>query len=728
MIYSVKTAAKEYDEYYSTFDSGENELLMGLEKIYSEKENMSSYALKAKNIEYICDNCDLHIFKHSPFFFEFSSGRGRYTWGGLQSKVGLFLSDKTADLWLNAYYKDIEHDLNDGHIQCWNNPVGFDHFSLGYDTILEKGFNGILNDLTVALDKARDEKEKEFLSASARSVKALLRLANRFSKEAYMLAEKADNDAEKEHYIKIAKTAARVPADPPQSFFEAFSSIIFCREAIGSLDGIGVSIYGHLDRMLEKYYLADVKSGKLSFDEVKNLFHIIFTYNDVRFNLKKEFHETSTTIVIGGCHLDGSVCYNDITRAVLDALYEGRYINTKVNCRISSAHPKEYIEKFARIQAADIPTIVLQNDDVIIPARVKCGQSLEDSRSYVSGGCHEIVLQNTEVSTRADTWINLPRLFLDVLEKSTAATFDEFYGEVLKRIKEYLLFIMKTKNKYEAMWSKFSPLPLCSSTVTGCIEGARDITDGGAKYSSTALSLLAPANLVDSLTSVRILVYENKELSLKELYGLCVSDFAENSLLRKRIIDCFPKYGVNNSEIDTFAAKLLHDISLLYRDENGNFYKNSRGGNYLPAFYPHEMFRCLGLKTIATPDGRSAYTSLSRGCSPSEFIKLDSPVGILNSLSKIDFTDYADSFCTEITLQRMDEAKGTEIISALIGVFLQNGGCTLQMNLFDRDMLIEAQKHPEEHRDLCVRVCGYSAVFVTLWEELQNEIISRAIR
>ena len=156
------------------------------------------------------------------------------------------------------------------------------------------------------------------------------------------------------------------------------------------------------------------------------LLHTVLIYTDVRVESRTSYNETSTTMIIGGCDRDGCVVYNDVTQQLLLALLEGRYVSTKINCRISSKHPKAYLTQLAEVQAANIPVLVMQNDDVLIPARVKCGQAVEDVRLYVSGGCHEIVLANTEVNTRADTWINLPRVLLASMEQGKTDTWEAF--------------------------------------------------------------------------------------------------------------------------------------------------------------------------------------------------------------------------------------------------------------------------------------------------------------
>ncbi len=727
LIYDRQKTAEELQLYYDAYPSDWSELNSRLEELYRKGEGQSAYERKANNIAYLCDHCPVKVFRHTPFFHDFLCGRPRYLWGG-QLGGGAFLQMATAAEWLDPYKDEMLSDMEAGRILCWNNPVSFDHYSIGYDTVLSQGFIGILSHAEAALIRVTDDKTKAFLTAAIRSCQALLRLAHRFSEEATRLAALAEDPEERQHYLTVALLADCVPAHPAKTTLEALAAIVFCRETIGTLEGIGVSTFGHLDRMLQPFYAADLVAGRLDENGLKNLFHLLFTYTDTRFDVHNGFHETSTTVIIGGCDTAGNTVCNPVTFAVLDTVLEGRYVNTKVNCRISSAHPIEYLQKYARVQVAEIPTIVLQNDDVIIPARVKCGEAVTDARSYVSGGCHEITLQNCEVNHRADTWINLPRLLLDTLEQSTAPDFGAFYAEVLAHIKEFLLSVMQRKNRYEAVWSRYCPLPLVSATIDGCLENGLDATDGGTKYAQTALSLLTPATLVDSLWAIKTVVFEEKQLTLPEMNHLCQTDFEGNERLHRYIINRLPKYGTHNPDLDSFAARLLRDISALYRDEKGDLFKNARGGSYLPAFYIHDCFRPLGYAIGATPDGRRAHTPISRGCSPSEFIEVKNPADILHTIGELDLTDFADSFVTELTLQRMEPEIGVPVIVALIQLFLQMKGSSLQFNLLNHDILVDAREHPDQHRDLCVRVCGYSAVFVTLPTDAQDEIISRAIR
>lgn len=725
MIYSndLKRIAEEFDLYYSNFNPDSERLLKIVNQMYEIHKTDSSYILKTELHELMCRECKVHLFKESPFFFEISSGRTRYTWGGLQSPVGSFLHNTTADKWLDPYADSLASDMAEGLIRCWNNPVGFDHHCPGYDKVLLLGLKGIIAEAEAALNCCNDKRKREFYSSVIRSNKALAGLAGRFAQKAAELAESIETTGEKAHYNKIRTVALYVPENPPKSFYEAMCAIIFYRECVGSIEGIGFSTFGQLDRLLNPYYEADLAAERITEEEALKLIHTLFIYTDIRFDVNKSFKETSTSIVIGGCDKDGNIIYNTITKLILKALLDGRYLGTKVNCRISLKHPQEYFRKLAEIQTANIPSIVMQNDNVLIEARVKHGQMVEDSRLYVSGGCHEVVLANTEVNTRADTWINLPAILLSMLKSDKCfSNYDELYTAFIDVAQDYYNKIVRLKNEGEKHWCEFDPLPLYSSTITGCIESGRDITEGGAKYSSTSLSMLGTATLVDSLYSIKALIFDEKRFSLEKFRLIVAEDFENDKDLRQYIINRLPKYGTNDKNLNEFSAKILADLSMIAGQ------KNARGGYYLPAFYPHDSYRYLGQKLGATPDGRKAYMPLSRGCSPSEFIEINNPIDVIYSLGAIDFTDFTDSFCAELTLPRMSSDRGINIITAIINTFLEMKGSSLQINMLNREMLLEAQKNPSQHADIAVRVCGYSAIFVYLSHDTQEEIINRAIR
>lgn len=726
----------EFQNYYSSYDPHTEELLKLVEEQVWNVPEEYSYLKKARMHEVLSSACPVHLFRESNFFFEISSGRERFTWGGLQSPVGSFFHEKTADRWLVPYAEEMAGDLKEGFAHCWNNPVGFDHHCPNYDVILAKGLSGIiaeaqfqlaqLESADASMEAAREEilRKKAFYSAVIQSNNALIHLQHRFEEEAFRLAEAAESEEERIHYEKIAAAAARVPEYPADSFYEGLCAVLFYRECASSIEGLGISTFAQLDRLLGGLYERDAAEGRITREEAVELICDLLMYTDGRFDVRNVFRETSTTIEIGGCDGEGNTVYNEVTRIILDAVLQVKSVNTKINCRISKASPVEYLEKIAEIQAANLPTVMMHNDDVIIPGRVRRGQAVEDARLYVGCGCHEVVLSGSEVCTRADTWINLPRLFLNTMERiGDCRDYSELYALFLQDTKAYHERIVAAKNAGEEHWCECDPYPLYSSTFPTSLEKGKDVTEGGAKYNTTSLSMLGTATLIDSIYSVKQLVFEEKKLTLPEFVCILKKNFEGQENLRQYIINQIPKHGTNSEEMNAFSAKVLSDLSRM----SGQ--KNARGGDYLPAFYPHDLYRDLGEKTGATPDGRKAGTPVSRGVSPSEFVETDSPLDLVSSLKPIDFTEYAESFCAEITLPHMpDSEKAKAVLTAIMRAFLEVEGSSLQFNMVDREMLVEARKNPEQFKNLCVRVCGYSAVFVTLDEKVQNEVIERAVR
>ncbi len=366
----------------------------------------------------------------------------------------------------------------------------------------------------------------------------------------------------------------------------------------------------------------------------------------------------------------------------------------------------------------------MHNDDVFIPARVRYGQAEEDARLYVGCGCHEIVLANTEICIHADSWINLPGFLLRTLSSvEDDISYDTFYLRFIKNLKDFHEYIASVRKPGEAHWYEYSPLPLFSGSITGCLEQGLDVTEGGAKYNTTMLSMLGTATLIDSLYALKKLVFEERRLTLNDYRRILEEDFQNDEILRQYIINKLPKHGTNDPELNRFSGKILEDLSMVSEQDNG------RHGKYMPSFYPHYVFYDMEKVTGATPDGRHAGTPLARGISPSEFVKTESVLDLIQSLREIDFSRYAESFCAELTLPHLEnDTTSLQILLGIIQSFLDVEGSSLQMNLLDRELLLKARQDPENHQNITVRVCGFSAAFVWLENEKQEEILKRMIR
>ena len=705
----------ELNQYYTSRDYNVDELMSKINETYQKNENLHPCRIKSLIHKVTVDNCDVHVFRHFPFFIELEAGRPRYSWG-CYSPTGSFMSGQKSEMWLKPYTDSIKKYLDNGYFQGWS-PVGFDHHCPGYDTLLKVGISGIIKSAELAADK------NEFLQAVIESNTVLIELLDKFAVKAREMTAMESDENVKCNLNNIAAAAENLKTNPPATFYEALAFIFFIRENYGTLEGFGMSTLGHLDRLLINYYNSDIEKGIITRDAAKKLLHSLFAYTEIRFEKYAGIHETSTTIIIGGCDEYGNTVFNDLTAMILEVAGEGRYIGTKVNARVSSSHSKEYFKLLADLLMLDVPVLAIQNDDVIIAAHEKYGYALSDSRLYVSGGCNETVLANTEVNTRADSWINLPIIFLDTMKSGKFADFDELYNKYISDVRSFHNEIAWLKNASEKHWSERSPAPLYSSSVSDCIKNGRDITAGGARYNSTALAMLGIATIIDSLYAVKDVVYDKKLKTLDEFTAVLDNNYENEEELRNYIITRIDKYCTDKGDgIDGFVSKFYRDLSTV----SGQ--KNARGGYYYPAVYPHDIFVSLGMKTGATPDGRKKGEILSRGISPSEFVTVNSPLDILNSIERYDFTDFNESLVLELTLPRLDKENGADILMSLINAFIMKKGCTLQLNMFSRDILIEAKENPERHRGLIVRVCGYSELFSNLSDIMKTEVINRAVR
>lgn len=721
----INQGASELADYYSQSAESESidQILHKIASYCDANEDKPACTLKAFIHNIIADECGIKVFRHYPFFWETCVGRSRYNWG-ISSPLSGYLHMKS----LPIMFKPYEKKLQKYQSLCfgWGNPVGYDHHCPDYEKIINHGLLGIIEETKKRMSNAQTQEEHDFLKAVISSNQAVIRLAERFATEADRLAQGETNQIARANLLRIATAARRVPAHPAETLYEALACILFIRENIGSLESFGVSTFGHLDRILYPFCR--------SLSDTRELIDALLSFTDAKFGLCDSFYsETSTTIVIGGCDENGIPVFNEITKMIVEACIENKYIGTKIVARISSKHTNEYYSLLGKFIASGANVLVMPNDDTLIPANRRWNKKLKDCRLYIGGGCHEMLLAGTEVNTRSDTWINLPGILMRTLfpnpktpdfeSVDNAPDYDSFYRTCIRNVRHMHNVIACAKEEYERLWRDYDAAPFLSSSLADCIENAKDLTAGGARYNSVSLSMSGAATFLDSLYAVKMLVYDEKKMTLTELRQILSSDFVENESLRLYIQNRLPRHGQGNQEFDRFAAHVMHDLSCMAGQPNG------RGGIVTPAFYPHDTFIEFGNNTMATPDGRKAGSWLSRGFSPSESTPVQSVTDIINSLKSFDLTLFPESFATEITLPAIiGNTHSISALASLIQVFAESGGSTLQINVLNREELIRAKAEPEKYPNLMVRVCGYSQTFNSLSDEKKDEIISRAIR
>jgi len=732
---------REFEQYYASMPNDVSEIRGILDTENAAHPEWSAFRRKRFIYEVISAHCPVTLFRHFPFYYEIGVGKPRRDLGtgGIggwlkEQPFGKSLADTGAAFW-RPY---AERGLSAG----WH-VLDDNHHTLGYDNVSRSGLAGLISQAEERRDSVRDEEEAEFLDTMVAGLRAQMLLAARFADEACRMGASEADPVVRERLMQIADTARRVPASPPRTFFEALATIVFMRETTQALESNGISVYGHLDRMLGPFYDADLNAGRITRDEAKDLLAFFLARSDALFGMgeARDHVGTNTTVVIGGCDETGTPVFNEVTRIVVEVYREFGLVDPKLHARVSAAHPHEYFDLIAGCCAEGHNVVSIFNDDVVIPANVKMGKALADSRLYVGGGCQENVLQNTEVNSRATMYMNLPGVFImgffpnrwaDLAERDGyqiepvggATTFGDLYNAFLRNLESVIKAHVAARNRTEGQGVRYNPCPLHSATLSDCIQNARDLMAGGARYNFGSISLAGIGTLIDSLFAVRELVFERKQVSFAQLRDMLAEDFAGEEALRQYIINRIPKFGRDDSMMRDFSAHVFADIARVSRG-----HRNTRGGVYEASLFSFRTFADFGRRTGATPDGRHAGEHLSPGMSPSmqALGRECDAATVLRALEPLDMTDYPVVAVLDLKMPVSPGGQNPALIESVIRCFVDCGGSVLQINVTDPEVLLEAREHPERHPDLVVRISGYSAYFRTLSPAVQDEVIARTL-
>jgi formate C-acetyltransferase len=709
-----------------------------MDEYVEEHPDVPPVLLKTKLHETIAEMFEPVIFPHSPFFYEMGIKHSR-SWGTpAECNGGSWMFYKYHDLFREESPESFEvfSKREPLKVETVYNFVDVDHYSLGYTKLLQKGLKGIMNEALDCLNKAKTEAQKDFLKASLGSMNAVIEIAAKFARKAErMLENETDKQARK--FLKmIAKTALKVPANPPETFYEGLAAMWFLREVCGSLESIGVSILGHPDRVLIDLYRQDLAAGRISREEAIDLVGRWMLPTDIKFDLENNpWPETSTTLTLGGCDRDGKQVYNEVTKIFLEAHYRYGLTNPKLNCRYNKDFDPEFLNEISRQILDGHNVFALLNDECLIGSNVRTGKELEDCRLYGAGGCQETVIEGVEHSAGAYYYFNLPKV-LDLsihphqefderyrelgifpFIQDEPEDFEDLYRQVMESVEKFIVQGAEIRAACGKAWPKINPCPFFSASIDKCLERGKDYTEGGAKYNPGGISLVGFGTLIDALYSIKKGCYDEKWLSFEELRRVLQADWKGQEKLRHRFIR-LPKYGHGNEEVDRLAGRVANQLSGICAKLT-----NERGGPFQPSFFVYYSFVNMARETLATPDGRHQGEMYTQGVSPGRLRPANSITESINSLSQIDFLDFPGNAVLDVQLPM-----GTfnpESLTAISRVFASAKAPTLQCSCVNVATLKDAQENPEKHQDLMVRISGLSARFIALQKEVQDEIISR---
>jgi formate C-acetyltransferase len=442
-------------------------------------------------------------------------------------------------------------------------------------------------------------------------------------------------------------------------------------------------------------------------------------------------------INFGGLKEDGTDGVNDLTYIILDVIEEMRLVQPSTMVQVSKHNPQEFLKKAIHIIKTGFGQPSVFNTDAIIQELVNQGKGLEDARLGGASGCVESGAFGKEAYILTG-YFNLPKIAEVTLnngmdprtgikvgpetgDPSTFETYDKFFEAFSKQVRHFVDLKIEGNNIIDRLYAEYLPVPFLSTLIDDCIENARDYHNGGARYNTSYIQGVGLGTVTDTLTSIKHNVFENGNVTMVDLKKALSDDFEGHEDLRERFLGKTPKYG-NDEE---YPDGLMKAIFELYHDSiNGR--PNARGGEHRVNLLPTTVHVYFGSVTGALPDGRKAWEPLSEGISPVQGADRNGPTSVLKSAGKLDQLRTGGTLLNQkFTPQLLADDVGIDKMASLIRSYFKMNGHHVQFNVVTADVLKNAQLHPEKHRDLIVRVAGYSDYFVDLTQGLQDEIIKR---
>ncbi len=615
-----------------------------------------------------------------------------------------------------------------------------------------KGFLDLKEDIRQAqeaLDYFNDRDayaKSEELKAMDIVADAIILFAGRYAALLRQEAEKVTDAGRKTELLQMAKICESVPAHAPQTFHEALQHYWFIHiGVITEVNPWDSFNPGRLDQHLWPYYQRELAAGTLTDEKAKELlelFWIKFNNHPAPPKIGITAKESSTytdfaLINLGGVKANGSDAVNPLTYVILDVIEEMRLLQPGSMIQVSKKNSDRFIKRTARIVKTGFGQPSVFNTDAIVQELLNQGKRLEDARNGGASGCVETGAFGTE-SYILTGYFNLAKVFeitlhngsdpmtgkkigIETGDSTQFRSFDELMEAFKKQLNYFIDIKIKGNNLIDSIITENIPVPFLSLLIDDCIVNGKDYNAGGARYNTSYIQGVGLGTLTDMLTSIRYNVFDQKKYTLKLLLEASAADFEGYDELRNDVLNHTPKYGNDDDYADAQAVRIF---DLFYEAVNGR--PTVKGGHFRINLLPTTSHIYFGSVMGASVDGRKARKPLSEGISPSQGADRKGPSAVIRSVAKIDHLKTGGTLLNQkFNPSLLEDEKGLDALVQLIRTYFRMDGHHIQFNVVTAETLRDAQKHPEDHKDLIVRVAGYSDYFNDLGEELQNEIIHR---
>lgn len=654
----------------------------------------------------------------------------------------------------------IFYDL--GIIKAEGNITSGDaHIAVNYDKVLKLGLVNYkerterkLKELD--LTDYRNLNKSYFYRAILIVIDAVAAFAKRYADLALEMSKTENDDNRKAELLEMSRILNKVPYYPAATFHEAIQSLWMIHLVL-QIESNGHSLsYGRMDQYLNLYYENDLKNKIITeygaTELLTNLWLKTFTINKIRSWSHTRFSAGSPlyqNVTIGGQTSDKKDAVNPLSYLILKSVAQTKLPQPNLTVRYHKGLPDEFMKECIEVVRLGFGMPAFNSDEVIIPSFIEKGVAEEDAYNYSAIGCVEVAVPGKwGYRCTGMSFLNFPKSLLIALNNGidpesgtklcegtghfrNMTSFDEVMKAWNKIIREFTRHSVIIDSCADMAIEEVTADVLCSALTDDCIERGLNLKEGGAVYDFISDLQVGIANLGDSLAAIKKCVFEDKSFTPAQLWGALSNNYdgEEGRRIQEILINNAPKYGNDDDYVDL----LLRDAYEIYIDEIKK-YKNTRyergpiGGCYYAGTSSISANVPQGAGTLATPDGRKAGEPLAEGCSPSHAMDKNGPTAVFKSVSKLPTHDITGGVLLnqKVTPQMLSKEEDRMKLILLIRAFFNRlEGFHVQYNVVSRDTLIDAQKNPEKHRDLIVRVAGYSAFFNVLSKQTQDDIIER---
>lgn len=690
--------------------------------ILSRDESFKDYGhavRKSKAFEYVLENMRIDVNPHD-YFPSFHS---------MDRPINKTLVAK----WIDEVFIDTIPEIN--NLRNWYGKYGlstiwpdYDHSVPIWDRLIKYGFGGILkiSEQYRAKRKNLTGKQEDFFDGIKITYEAILKLIDRLIDFAQKRSEKSEKTLEEIEALK------RLRYGVPETMYDVLLMIYIYFILSEHIGGLQVRSLSNIDVVLYPFYKKDIERGTVTEEQQrKYIAYFLYQYQAIG-------NYWNQPVYFGGTKADGASEINELSYIILDVYDKMKLYNPKLQLKFSENTPVSFVKKALDMIRRGHNSIVFVCEKTMMNALLKQGVTKEEARKCRVNGCYEYDVQEALgigmmylsllkplelVMHNGKDGVTGDKIGLETVDGFEC--FDDLYDAYKKQLINIISGVINTENQYEQYLCEINPQPMLNATFESCLEKAKDIFDGGAKYNSTTMQFGFVANIADSLSMIKKYVFDKKIISLEELTNALDSNWEGYEKLRKMLLLDEDKY-VNNRELPDYFAK---DITT-FAAEFVNIQKNSecRGGTWVAGCHVARQSYSMAANHLASPDGRALGDELSKNVSASMGQNRNGVTAAVMSATKLDATLLKGDACLDVGLlpSAVMGDDGLEAMYGLLKTFEKRGGHAINFNVFNAEKLREAQKYPDMYSDLQIRVCGWNVLFNNINKEEQDGFIKQA--